>query len=347
MQWLCHAGNTASHVCSAKKGYRKAKKTQKKQETLAPETISTKQATKTATESTVDNASAAAAETKTVTSSTADNGASEADVRSNGAAVSAATAVEEPSASGSSSEDAAKPVVASSSSTIDYQPPVTMEPKRRERSSITRISRDKGGDVGFLTKDLVKKLGLLTALVAASRVGVYDHLYGVDIDKFSQTVSSNGILGYIDNITGGSISNVGVFTLGIIPAINASIFLQVCTISFPGLKKMAREDGPQGRARYQLYQKLATLGFAIAQAVTQLNALRYALQRVADMKSSRACCVKATSPNSAYASFRATSCSAKTLQILTSFGLTMTRSAAGPTSQRTTCFHASLAMVLP
>jgi protein transport protein SEC61 subunit alpha len=64
------------------------------------------------------------------------------------------------------------------------------------------------------------------ALVAASRIGVYDRLPGVDVEKFSAAVSGSGLLGYIDNITGGSISNVGVFSLGIIPAINASIFLQ-------------------------------------------------------------------------------------------------------------------------
>jgi SecY len=147
---------------------------------------------------------------------------------------------------------------------------------RRPTSTITAISRDKGDAGGFLPRALLGKVAQLIALVAASRVGVYDRLPGVDIGKFSEAVASNGVLGYIDNITGGSISNVGVFSLGIIPAINASIFLQILTISFPGLKKMAREEGPQGKARYQLYQKLATLGFATAQAFGQLNALKCA-----------------------------------------------------------------------
>jgi preprotein translocase subunit SecY len=35
--------------------------------------------------------------------------------------------------------------------------------------------------------------------------------------------------------------------------------------AFPSLKKMQREDGPQGRARFQYYQKLAAFVFAIAQ----------------------------------------------------------------------------------
>lgn len=58
---------------------------------------------------------------------------------------------------------------------------------------------------------------------------------------------------------------VGLFSLGIIPYINASIVLQLLSAAFPSLKKMQREDGPQGRARFQYYQKLAAFVFAIAQ----------------------------------------------------------------------------------
>lgn len=94
---------------------------------------------------------------------------------------------------------------------------------------------------------------------------------------------------------------VGLFSLGIIPYINASIVLQLMTAAFPGLKKMQREEGaqvrgeqslpgtvpawgdgephchaftPQGRARFQYYQKLAAFVFAIVQAVGQLLYIR-------------------------------------------------------------------------
>jgi hypothetical protein len=156
---------------------------------------------------------------------------------------------------------------------VDTRPPVTLS-RPKQTTTITAISRDKGSTGSGLPLELLKKIALLIGLVAASRVGVYDRLPGVDVARFSEAVSSNGLLGYIDSITGGSISNVGVFSLGIIPAINASIFLQIMTISFPGLKKLQREEGPQGRARYQLYQKLATLGFAAAQAFGQLSAIK-------------------------------------------------------------------------
>jgi preprotein translocase subunit SecY len=65
-----------------------------------------------------------------------------------------------------------------------------------------------------------------------------------------------------------------VFSLGIVPYINASILFQLLATAFPSLKKLQREEGPQGRARFQVYQKAAALVFAVAQAVGQLSYLR-------------------------------------------------------------------------
>jgi len=126
----------------------------------------------------------------------------------------------------------------------------------------------------FMSGDLPKKLALLLALIVFSRVGVYVRLPGVDVDKFAQAMSGSGLLGYIDTLSGGSISKVGVFSLGIVPYINASILLQLLATAFPSLKKLQREEGPQGRARFTLYQKLAALGFAVVQAVGQLTYIR-------------------------------------------------------------------------
>ncbi|DBA86616.1 hypothetical protein WJX77_001473 [Trebouxia sp. C0004] len=126
----------------------------------------------------------------------------------------------------------------------------------------------------FLKGDLPKKLLIMLALVALSRLGVYIRVPGVDVAKFEQSMQGGGLLGYIDALSGGSISKVGVFSLGIVPYINASIILQLLATSFPSLKKLQREEGPQGRARFQLYQKLAALVFALAQSVGQLTYIR-------------------------------------------------------------------------
>eukprot|EP00887_Chlorella_sp_A99_P001898 scaffold18.g1898.t1 len=83
-------------------------------------------------------------------------------------------------------------------------------------------SEEGGGFGEFLQGDLPKKLALLLGLIVFSRVGVYIRLPGVD---------------------------VGVFSLGIVPYINASILLQLLATAFPSLKKLQREEGPQARRR--------------------------------------------------------------------------------------------------
>ncbi|PNW72115.1 hypothetical protein CHLRE_16g681900v5 [Chlamydomonas reinhardtii] len=126
----------------------------------------------------------------------------------------------------------------------------------------------------FFNSDLPKKLGGLLALLLLSRVGVYIRLPGVDVDAFAESLTNSGLLGYIDTLSGGSISKVGLFSLGIIPYINASIVLQLFSAAFPGLKKMQRDEGAQGRAKFQYYQKLMAFAFAIVQAVGQLFYIR-------------------------------------------------------------------------
>ena len=54
------------------------------------------------------------------------------------------------------------------------------------------------------------------ALVVFSRVGVYIRVPGVDVDRFAESMrgGGGGLLGYIDQLSGGSISKVGLFSLG-------------------------------------------------------------------------------------------------------------------------------------
>lgn len=143
-----------------------------------------------------------------------------------------------------------------------------------------RSSTTSRGDEGFnwndfTRSDLPQKLGVLLGLIALSRVGVYIRLPGVDVDGFAAMMQNSGLLGYVDTLSGGSISKVGLFSLGIIPYINASIVLQLLSAAFPSLKKMQREDGAQGRARFTYYQKLAAFAFAIV----QVSGLRAAPRR--------------------------------------------------------------------
>ena len=50
-------------------------------------------------------------------------------------------------------------------------------------------------------------------------------------------------MGYVDTLTGGSISKLGIFSLGIVPYINSSIIFQLLGSVFPELKKLQKEEG--------------------------------------------------------------------------------------------------------
>ena len=126
-----------------------------------------------------------------------------------------------------------------------------------------------GGDPNnfsrFWGSDLPSKVVALILLIMLSRVGVYIPLPGVDVKAFSESVQEGGLLSYIDSLSGGSISKVGVFSLGIVPYINASIVFQLLTSAFPSLKQLAREEGKYGKKKFDQYQKYAALGFAAVQ----------------------------------------------------------------------------------
>jgi hypothetical protein len=80
----------------------------------------------------------------------------------------------------------------------------------------------------FMGGNLPGKIGTILALLVVSRVGTYIPISGVDRAAFAESLAGGGgVLGYVDTLTGGSISKLGIFSLGIVPYINSSIIFQV------------------------------------------------------------------------------------------------------------------------
>eukprot|EP00898_Chlorokybus_atmophyticus_P002615 jgi/Chlat1/3354/Chrsp23S03778 len=126
----------------------------------------------------------------------------------------------------------------------------------------------------FFNSNLPERLLILFLLLLLSRVGVYIPLPGVDSKAFAESASQGGLLNYLDTLSGGGISKLGIFSLGIVPYINASIVLQLWQSVFPKLKKLVREEGEAGRRQFEQYQRYAALAFAITGAVGQAFFLR-------------------------------------------------------------------------
>ncbi len=111
------------------------------------------------------------------------------------------------------------------------------------------------------------------ALIVIIRLGVHITLPGVDAGVIKQYLDSlknadptsptGGITALLTVFSGGGLQQAGVFALGIMPYISASIMVQLMTAVVPKLSRLAREDG--GRQKITQYTRYITIGIALVQ----------------------------------------------------------------------------------
>ncbi|MFE4107135.1 preprotein translocase subunit SecY [Almyronema epifaneia] len=116
-----------------------------------------------------------------------------------------------------------------------------------------------------LRSRLLVTLGLLVLV----RLGVFIPVPGIDRVAFNQYLQSNsvgGVLGFVDIFVGGGLSALGIFALGILPYINASIILQLLTAAIPALEDLQKNEGEAGRRKLSQITRYVALGWAILQS---------------------------------------------------------------------------------
>ena len=115
--------------------------------------------------------------------------------------------------------------------------------------------------------ELRKKLLFTAAILAIYRFGSYLPAPGVNSDALSEALKNQGgIFGLLSVFSGGGLSRLGVFALGIMPYITASIILQVMTPVFPSLQALQKE-GELGQRRITQYTRYLTVFLAAVQAL--------------------------------------------------------------------------------
>ena len=75
------------------------------------------------------------------------------------------------------------------------------------------------------------------------------------------------MLEYLNMMSGGALSECTLFALGVQPAINASIIMQLLSIAIPALERLAKDGGEEGRKKIQSITRYATVAIAILQAI--------------------------------------------------------------------------------
>ncbi len=114
-------------------------------------------------------------------------------------------------------------------------------------------------------------LGLLLIV----RLGIYIPMPGIDREAFKTFIDQGGqLIGFLDIFTGGGISTLGIFALGILPFINASIIIQLLTASLPQLEDLQKNEGEAGRRKIAQITRYVALGWGLVQSTVFALILR-------------------------------------------------------------------------
>ncbi|MGR3502984.1 preprotein translocase subunit SecY [Pseudaestuariivita sp.] len=115
--------------------------------------------------------------------------------------------------------------------------------------------------------DLRNRILFTLGLLIVYRLGTFIPVPGIDggaLREFMEQ-ASQGIGGILTMFTGGALGRMGIFALGIMPYISASIIVQLLTSMVPKLEQLKKE-GEQGRKKINQYTRYGTVILAIFQA---------------------------------------------------------------------------------
>ena len=119
----------------------------------------------------------------------------------------------------------------------------------------------------FSIPDLRKRVLFTLSILAVYRVGSHIPTPGVNTEALAILAeqAAGTMFGLYDMFSGGNLSQVTIFALGIMPYISASIILQLLTVVWPYLERLSKE-GELGRRKITQYTRYGTILLCVVQA---------------------------------------------------------------------------------
>jgi len=120
----------------------------------------------------------------------------------------------------------------------------------------------------FAVTDLRNRVLFTLALLGVYRVGSHIPTPGVNTAALALLAEQarGTMFGFYDMFSGGNLSQVTIFALGVMPYISASIILQLLTVVWPTLERISKE-GELGRRKITQYTRYLTLALAFVQSL--------------------------------------------------------------------------------
>lgn len=118
----------------------------------------------------------------------------------------------------------------------------------------------------FRDKDIRKKIFLTLGVILIYRIGCFIPIPGLDIAAIQAASNDESFVGIIGFINGGSMSQGSLFSLGILPFINAFIIMQLVTLIIPKLERLSK-SGEEGRNKITQITRYVAIGLGMVQAM--------------------------------------------------------------------------------
>lgn len=120
----------------------------------------------------------------------------------------------------------------------------------------------------FKIPELRDRVLFTLAMLFVYRIGAHIPTPGINNEALNRFLTEKGgaLMGFFDMFSGGALSKLTIFALGIMPYISASIILQLLTVAWPHLAALAKE-GEQGRKKIVQYTRYGTILISVIQAM--------------------------------------------------------------------------------
>jgi preprotein translocase subunit SecY len=114
--------------------------------------------------------------------------------------------------------------------------------------------------------ELKRRIGNTLLLLAVYRIGAHIPTPGINNEALAAffRAAQGTLLGLFDMFSGGALSQLSVFALGIMPYISSSIIFQLLTVVIPHLERLSKE-GEAGRRKITQYTRYGTVVLSLIQ----------------------------------------------------------------------------------
>ncbi|GJQ34375.1 MAG: preprotein translocase subunit SecY [Anaerolineales bacterium] len=125
------------------------------------------------------------------------------------------------------------------------------------------------------SEDIRRKLIITLLILVIYRLAANVPAPGVDHDILAafraSTTGSGGFLGFLDLLSGGTVSNFSLLSMGVYPYITAQIIIQLLIPIIPSLQKRIQDDPREGRRWQEKWTYYLAVPMAALSAIGQIN----------------------------------------------------------------------------